>query len=162
MFTTSDQCNKVERDYSAVNSVSVFQTNPKAKPLEQLAPKYFARQNGRRAKIKARETGPAPWPAPVSLPAPTCFGVGRLADASEFTKWPTRMSVPVGLLIIKIALMDINLMLVDIYLHNFTPQVCFYESMKLGILLFFQSYISDITQTLYLLTVIRHCAVELY
>ena len=38
-FTTSNQSNKVKQDYSTVNSVSVFQTNPKAKPLEQLAPK---------------------------------------------------------------------------------------------------------------------------
>ena len=96
-------------------------------------------KNGRRANINARQIGPAPWPAPVPLPAPTCFGVGRLAAASVFTKWPTRRdsSVPVGLLIIKIALMDINLMLIDIYLHNFTPHRCSYELMKLGIFTFF-------------------------
>ena len=66
----------------------------------------------------------------------------------------------VGLIKQKIALMDINLMLIDIYLHNFTPHVCSYELKKLGIFtfLFKASYLILLRLKL---TVIRHCAVVL-
>ena len=88
--------------------------------------------------------------------------MGRLADARDVTKWPPSrdLSMPVGLIKQKIALMDINLMLIDIYLHNFTPNRCSYELLKLGIFtfLFKASYLILLRLKL---TVIRHCAVVL-
>ena len=88
----------------------------------------------------------------------------NLAAASGLTKWPPcrrlQIQIPINLLIIKIAL--INLMLIDNHLHNFKPNVSYYEFMKLGIFTSsFHNCISDITQSLYLSTVIICCVVKL-
>ena len=47
-----------------------------------------------RAKLKARENGPAPSPAPASLPAQTCFGAERPDGACDVTSWPPRRDLP--------------------------------------------------------------------
>ena len=154
-FINGKQISKAKQNYSNRYSVQ-FHSNLKAKQLKQVAPKYFARQNKSVAPkfspAKSEENRPAPWPnQPAANPAQTCLSGSSLADARGVTKWPPSrdLPMPVNLLIIKIALMDINLMLINNYLHNFTPHVCFYEFMKLGI-------ITSSFKATYLI-LLRHC-----